>query len=365
MKYFQFLIIYFFILKKWETDHYLIFLKVLKKSDFKTNVLFKNILTEMKSSKNEKINEKVEDLNNVYLNFKNIKKIFFGNYKFLEEILMKVNKNFNKYDFFFDFLQLGDRGVTKDREKNRIESLFNNLTKTDLKWRELIETIILPTFEKMYNDTKNLLFENEEQQIMFYNSNVKKLNDILNSKGIQDEDFFQGKQRNRMQKILETGGNKLQTEEEKSELFNLLKTENNYQKDLTAWFEGYMRNDVFLFPANYILFHKKQTQLSLAGYLNFREMTNPSLSFTIMNQLQNMNHTLFTLYSLTCKKEKNEAYSRFSYLKTFQGFLYVFSTLGLEFKIKSFFYEFLRNEVPINEEFEDNKIIQTYSNILN
>ena len=30
-----------------------------------------------------------------------------------------------------------------------------------------------------------------------------------------------------MQKILETGGNKLQTEEEKSELFNLLKTENN------------------------------------------------------------------------------------------------------------------------------------------
>jgi hypothetical protein len=166
----------------------------------------------------------------------------------------------------------------------------------------------------------------------------------------------------RMQKLLENGGNNLQTEEEKKELNSIMKSDNDYLNELKNWFELYLKQEVYLFPANYALFCKKKTQTSLAGYLNFREMTNPSLSYNVMNQLQNMHPSLFSVYTVN-KKEKNETNSRYSFLKTFQNFLSVFCTIGLEFKIKCFFYEFLKYSTKDEEELEDNKLVHNYANI--
>jgi len=125
---------------------------------------------------------------------------------------------------------------------------------------------------------------------------------------------------------MEAAGNNTNMETDES-LKSILKTEEDYEHQLRQWFSLFMKQEHFIFPANYVLFHHKKTETSLSGYLNFSQMTNPSMSYNIMNQLQDIHEGLFSIISTT-KKDKIRLDENYSFFRTFKAFYMFLELLG-------------------------------------
>ena len=416
--YFKFLILEFFIFRKWKKLYFLIYdsdlfeqIKKLNsreknKSDtcrddylpLVKDFFEKNLKSILKTEKIE--NNQVEDLTDTYLNLKNTREIFMIFYEFFESLINKLNcfnNDYNKFDFFFDFLQFGE-DLTKINI-NRTNLICNFLEKKKY-FHNIIKNLLIPDLDNLTNSladesepkikileiknqflavlTKSLINPNvgaREQVIMGritnnINSKNKIISSIENSQNSVNIDNDQpcllsdSFLLSEIKRILhEFFGNEFFKDFDNKTNMKIL--DHNSVTESINNIHSSINNKEYLYNRDY------------EDYLNFNEVTNPSMNSLFLYEILNMqfilnekpsrnyknknksirgNNNMNNLPDNSCKigdflvKKTNEKdleinvedfWSNLNYSKLFKIFIHVYGSLGFEFKLKFFFTDFL------------------------
>ncbi len=440
--YFKFLILEFFVFKKWENNDFLIYhtdlSNKLKKINFKSKnkreynrddyiplieAFFKENLKLIKNT--DKIDEKeILDISEFYLQTKNTREVFLTMYEFFENIVDKLggfDNNYNKYDFIFDFLQFGET------ESNKVNENRTNLIMRFIKEKNylsnIIKNLIIPELDKL----SNLLGDESEQKKIILNTK-NEINKILREKPKIEESKEYSKRlltksninnsnhkvnpNHAILKLLETGNkdtnfsnakinydNNYSTSinennrdvnnsvfDEFHENFCLLDDDSLFIK-LKVKFSEFFSNMIFTdfdkvtnlqnSESNFFLkdFENENSKSKISSYntdinnyLNFNEITNPSMQSLLIKDIFNLQFVIYDKHISTnkyLKLNKNQNYfidnnflikihneedmiidelnflNNINYSKLFKFFLIVYGELGLEFKLKFFFSNYL------------------------
>ena len=353
-QYFTFLIFQFFLMHNWDDDQYLLFDKdiesVLNQKQ-KIKELFKSKLQSIyqiqghhRHIKDKLIdyNESANALYEIYIKLYKERCIFFEFYKMFEDminnicsnkvvknndnkksphvIVSKEDNEFDKYQFFFEFLQLSEDKEKNTTRENILMKYFRNYPDKD--YIMLITNYILPGMKYIQShlEKKDLIEHNEFEDKITY------LEDLIQLSKNPTKQMISSQQ-----------------------ILTRIKT----------WLSDLLANDFFNSANNYDRdsFNKKCQRKWLnqfTHYLQFHEITNPSMLTLIMN----------TLLNEVCEIKKNKELvikeKDLGYQNTISCFIKCFMRLGSNFKLKLFFWEFL-NEIglaDVNDEDEQEKIKQ-------
>jgi len=467
--YFKFLILEFFVFRKWPNMHFLIYhadlFSKLKKTNFKKNnkrefnrddyiplikAFFKENLKQIK--KTEKVNEKeIEDLIDIYLKTKNTREVFLTIYEFFENIIEKLggfeNDEYNKNDFIFDFLQFGEEKI--DRVSSNRTELIIGFIQEKSYIHNIIKNLILPELEKL---SKNFEENTEQRKIIIEtkdkidsifkenpgNHNTKELSKLLISKN-QSNNNSNINNNARILKILESGND---NDKNKDNNYNntlydknsLLNTENKKNSNninnifddnisllsdkemlfkLKVKLNEFFNNKIFKEFDNVTNMQDQDICLAISDiekyqeldvdnitskgnsasskylhneeiqkYLNFNEITNPSMQSLFIKDILDMQIIIFDKNYAKSEIPKNSYYqtpflvkrvhskdleididnfwNNINYSKMFKLFIHVYANLGLEFKLKFFFSDFL---LKFKFDFQDNKKLDALRNV--
>ena len=332
--YFKFLIFQFFFMHSWDNDIYIIFGSEFNKLNFGESERPSGTLEPQRHVNEEQIKNVIQqklqevyqesdmyneddlkEISGIYIDHLNSRKLFGEYYNMLEKLLEKlVEKNegifvFNKFQFFFDFLQYGAGNSTL---KNRCELLRKYFQQfPDQDYVKLINEYIFPIFEGMVS---NLFKMNPGISGEEYNSLTELLKEI---KGIS----------------------------EKADDPQFHQTSEDILREVLKWFRKFFSLNAFStineFDIDEKVTKKKRKWLNIYKYyISFSDIANPSMMNIIMNDLLTgickVNED-----SLMLIKEKD-----FSFENTLKCFIKCFMRLGSFFKLKLFFWEFL-NELGV------------------
>jgi len=338
----------------------------------------------------------------------------------LSNKLKKINFN-NKYDFIFDFLQFGET------ESNKVNENRTNLIMRFIKEKNylsnIIKNLIIPELDKL----SNLLGDESEQKKIILNTK-NEINKILREKPKIEESKEYSKRlltksninnsnhkvnpNHAILKLLETGNkdtnfsnakinydNNYSTSinennrdvnnsvfDEFHENFCLLDDDSLFIK-LKVKFSEFFSNMIFTdfdkvtnlqnSESNFFLkdFENENSKSKISSYntdinnyLNFNEITNPSMQSLLIKDIFNLQFVIYDKHISTnkyLKLNKNQNYfidnnflikihneedmiidelnflNNINYSKLFKFFLIVYGELGLEFKLKFFFSNYL------------------------
>ncbi len=332
--YFKFLIFQFFLMHNWDDDEYLIFDPLLngKETEEQISDFFYNKLKQIYGDSNRFSNKDIINLTNLYKNKTNSKRIFFNFYECFEIFLSTLNDNsnnqklFNKYQFFFEFLQYGEQSLDiKETNIKRTEIFISYLRKFPN------GDIITPLKNHFINNFKNVL---------------TKIGPFLNENEIKKSNYFA----NEIDKICNI-------DEEAS----LLKDLESHIIEIKSFLRALM--DTFSCFSSINSYDqeeisKKKNRKWLNNYLyysNFKQIVNPYLL------QENMNSIIVDICQINVNQLKNTFIvpEDLSFQNAVLAFVKCFMRLGCNFKIKIFFAEFLDElQIQFNKEKEQIKKIE-------
>jgi len=475
--YFKFLILEFFLFRKWQNMHFLIYhdnlYSKLKKMQFRkeNKTQFKRddyipLIESFFTAKLQQIRntdkiaqEEVQELIDIYLRTKNTREVFLSIYEFFESIIEKLggfnNETNNKYDFIFEFLQFGEK--IEKVSNNRTNLIIKHISFTGYVYN-IIKNLLVPEFDKLSNS-----FEEDSEQrktILKTKKNIESiLKKSLTSSTSEFEDQKIALSKKQLEKCIQNNHNSKQNNNRN--IINLLKQDNqnidsntisinnnlntinneiqqlseknallstnkqNFSKNensnnaiddqeiclenddqllakLRVQLDEFFENKIFkdfdkvtnmqnsdfesalIDPGNdnimdvteittegYSKANKFFYNSLLEDYLNFNEITNPSMQSLFIEDILGMqfvsydNKNLSSSYKNTNKVklpdgaytdgpllirrhnkqdmeiDPNYFWSNISYSKLFKHFIILFGALGLEFRLKFFFSDFL------------------------
>jgi len=480
--YFKFLILEFFLFKKWQNMHFLIYhnnlYSKLKKLHFKAKnkiefqrdeylpligSFFRDNLKQIR--KTDQIDEtEIKELVEIYLKTKNTREVFLTIYEFFENINEKLgvfdNEKNNKYDFIFEFLQFGEK--LEQVSKNRTDLIIKSIAEKSYIYN-IIKNLLIPEFGKIANsfeetsEQRQTILETKEKIKSILKETPVKLSDDLKltfSRRLMEKSNLSSKQNNNANilKLLETGNQNNASYENHTDNANnenkysdnnaLLASEankntgnyyNNNNDDneicclndqtllikLKVKLEEFFNNKIFMdfdnvtnlqnseFESAFIDFENIEetdvAQITAKGeskinkyfynstlndFLNFNEITNPSMQSLFVEDMLGMQFITFddknvnanknnktkmpegTYYDgsyLVRRQNKHDMeidpenfWSNISYSKLFKHFIIVFGGLGLEFRLKFFFSDFL---LRFKCYFEETKKVDSLRNV--
>ena len=327
--YFKFLIFQFFLMHNWDDDEYLLFHQDLEAlldnsediSKEEINQAFKEKLLSI-YGENKKIpldyTADVKNLSQKYEQKMRNRKIFFAFYMMFENILSEISKKnpsfiFDKYQFFFEFLQYGSSQKKENVKNNRVSVLLTYFKAfPDQDYSVLLSDYILPHFTETIDSlaTEKILNDTEEKELIdsknYLVNIVTSMNDPKN--------------------------------------IILLKI---LLEKITHWLNNLLSLDLFFSITMYDLdSNSAKTKRKWINiyilYLKFYEMVNPNMLYILIQKLQ----------TNICNIKNNPCYEinkkDYSVENTLCCFIKCFMRLGSCFKLKLFFWEFI-NELGIED----------------
>ena len=250
--------------------------------------------------------------------------MFFKFYECFEIFLSKLNENsnkiqlFNKYQFFFEFLQYGEESLNINETNEKRANIFISYLKK-FPQEELITSLknnFLPIFKEVLNKIEPFLNENEIQKSKQFSSEINKILNVKEDASLlKDYNIHIIEIKSFLRALMDS--------------FNCFSSINNYDQEEISkkknrkWINNYL------------------------NYLNFRQIVNPYLL------QENMNSIIIDI----CKKNTNQLIKLninagdFNFQNTICAYIKCFMRLGSSFKIKLFFAEFLDElQIQINKE---------------
>lgn len=328
--YFKFIIFQFFLMHNWDDDEYLIFspeienivranpnddeVKIVKIKQFLKEKLQDIYSNDIKTPYLD-LKEDVNSLFNTYVNHKTSRNIFFDFYNMFEKIFTEISEKngeeeffFDKYQFFFEFLQYGKNEGREDTKKSRVKVLSNYFEKFPNKdYALLLTDYILPNYYQTI--------------------------EIISSRSTEYQDFL-----SRSKKMLEDAAKDLECPQKMLTLEMVL--------DKIIWWIKYLFDMPFFdsinkYDINNNTKKTKRKWLNIyQSYLQFYEIVNPSLLSIIMKMLTKE----------ICNEENNKNYEvipkNYTYENMLTCYIKCFMRIGSNFKLKYFFWEFI-NEFGI------------------
>ena len=325
--YFKLLIFQFFLMHNWDDDEYLIFDPLLKGKETEEEIInfFQNKLKYIYGDYGYRYDKKdINNLLNLYKNQINNKRMFFKFYECFEIFLSKLNENsnkiqlFNKYQFFFEFLQYGEESLNINETNEKRANIFISYLKK-FPQEELITSLknnFLPIFKEVLNKIEPFLNENEIQKSKQFSNEINKILNVKEDASLlKDYNIHIIEIKSFLRALMDS--------------FNCFSSINNYDQEEISkkknrkWINNYL------------------------NYLNFRQIVNPYLL------QENMNSIIIDI----CKKNTNQLIKLninvedFNFQNTICAYIKCFMRLGSSFKIKLFFAEFLDElQIQINKE---------------
>ena len=328
--YFKFLIFQFFLMHNWDDDEYLLFHQDLetlldnsddiseKEKKELINQTFKDKLLSI-YGENKKVpldyKEDVENLSQRYEQKMLNRKIFFDFYMMFENILLEISiKNptfiFDRYQFFFEFLQYGSSQKKENVKNNRVSVLLSYFQAfPDQDYAVLLSDYLLPHFTETIDSLATKEIPNKEELSSSKDYLVNIVNTMNDPKNIVS-----------LKILLEK---------------------------ITHWLNNLLSLDFFFsitiydFDTNSSKRKRKWLNIYIL-YLKFYEMVNPNMLYILIEKLQtNICNIKNNPYYEIIKKD-------YSVENTLCCFIKCLMRLGSCFKLKFFFWEFI-NELGIED----------------
>lgn len=362
--YFKFIIFHFFILKDWRDEEFLIYLLDFNEFKEKHKITI-TTLSESFSFKEyyqKKINKAQKSMfkkdstcnfYEEYLTKESFMKFFFLIYDYFENISKLNDPNFDKYLFFFDYIQLGNE--VGESTINRI-NLVSKYLRLNPDLEKFIKEVLIPQF-------KILL-----KSVEFYRSGPESLIDHFN----RLENILHGTNLSEYKSQLSR--NTLKATE--NTLFKrnimyanegpILLDNNQVYLKLENWLKNFFTKHTMFEYINENFFTQKIKKFServiwrnvFTEYTDFNKMTNPSMPYNIMNDVQYLIKLLtipdFKMGMCNSIEASNELRNeevkhmivenidnKLNYGTILRQFLIVFGRAGLEFSFKSLFNDLL------------------------
>ena len=348
----------------------------------------------------------------------NEKRSFLFIYQFFENVMTKLRENdFDKYDFFFSYMQIGKMNTSNLQEYSSSYSNSNNflnlredtiinclkMCKTENRqdYSEIIEKFIIPDLmllkDKFYNSNqldKDIMCEKLDEDLIRVKNIIEKssisANMLFKNNMPQNRiNILLGKDKKNENINIDNGLNPNDSLRKKynSELVNNKELFENLKLWIKKFFND--KKSMLNFPYNEIqsknqgkLSNLSQTSSNKSDYLNFRDVTNPSLPTIVMNNLISLNEKhLEKAYEVTnsipidkntmdidepyinnlpvTKKAKTKG-TKLDIVKIWKAWNECFAEIGSEFRLKIVFAEFLTKFESLD--YEDKKKIEILQN---
>jgi hypothetical protein len=348
--YFKFLIIDFFLIHEWHDEEFLIFSNL--KNHFSTvkiewDAIFKKY-KDLKDLTPKQLRLGPDELQKIHRRRRETRDYFFKIYRILEELAKKSSGKqesaFNKFQFFFEFLQFGaenEKLISKRRDLLKSYIFADKIDCIDLVNTDLIPPLgkIIEEAEKSNSFIKGLngvISSLQEKLTSIENKNSKILNDNVSS---------------RIKGICFAGG-------KKDNLPSSLRNQ-DVQHIVSDWLLSFLKLDCFSDIFSY-------DKLNRSRYINFSEVTNPSLPGLVVNDLTAVKRRLTTSDKMDIEDEevttaceaitKENLKHKINKVDLLEQFLVVFGNMGSEFKLKYFFVDYLSQFMEL-EEIDKNKYV--------
>jgi hypothetical protein len=242
---------------------------------------------------------------------------------------------FNKFQFFFEFLQFGadnEKLVNKRRDIIKSYILANNID-----CYELVMLDLLPSLKELTNDnnefSKGLMRE------------ILALQDKLNTNESKNYKKFSENASNRVKEICFTGN-------KKDTLMPSGLTNQDLQHIVSDWLLSFLKLGCFSEIFCYDKINRSNNSL-MSKFINFGEVTNPSLPYLVMNDLAAIKKKLIGDMEdddtgcevITQQNIKN----KINKVDLLEQFLIVYGNIGSEFKLKYFFIDYLLQFMELDE----------------